>query len=223
MNKKIFLLEDDLTLNETIVEYLESLDYDVISSYDGNDALDKLYENNFDILLLDVNVPNVNGFDILKSLREQDIQTPAIFITSLNSMTDVESGYESGCDDYIRKPFSLKELSLRVETIIKREFFHKNDSNVKIDENISYNTSNDTLVIDNKNIQLNNKDAKLLKLFLKHIDEILSHETIYSALWEYDEEVSETALRTYIKNLRKYLGKNKIVSIKKLGYKFTTK
>jgi len=223
MKKKVFLLEDDLTLNETIVDYLEDIGFEVISTYDGYSAQDKIYEQNFDILLLDVNVPDINGFDILKGLRENDIGTPAIFITSLNSITDVENGYESGCDDYIRKPFSLKELSLRIESIVKREFFHKNDSNIKIDEDIFYNTSNDTLIIEKQEIQLNNKDAKLLKLFLKHKDEILSHESIYSALWEYDEQISQSALRTYIKNLRKYLGKEKIVSIKKLGYKFTTK
>ncbi len=223
MKKKIFLLEDDITLNETITEYFEDLDYEVLSVYDGYEAEEKIYEQKFDILLLDVNVPDINGFDILKGAREQEINTPAIFITSLNSMVDVEEGYESGCDDYIRKPFSLKELQLRVETIIKREFFHKKDDTVKIDENISYNTSNDTLTINNEQIQLKNKDAKLLKLFLQHEDEILSHEVIYNNLWGYDEEASETALRTYIKNLRKYLGKEKIVSIKKLGYKFTAK
>jgi len=223
MKKKIFLLEDDVTLNETIVEYFEDLEYEVISAYDGYEAQDKIYEQGFDILLLDVNVPDINGFDILKEAREQNIATPAVFITSLNSMVDVEEGYESGCDDYIRKPFSLKELQLRVETIIKRGFFHQKDDSVQINEQISYNTTNDTLLIDGEQIQLKNKDAKLLKIFLQHKDEILSHESIYNSLWEYDEEASETALRTYIKNLRKYLGKEKIVSIKKLGYRFTTK
>jgi len=223
MKKKIFLLEDDITLNETIQEYFEDLEFEVIGAYDGNEALERIYETNFDILLLDVNVPDMNGFELLKEVRKQNIKTPAIFITSLNSMADVESGFESGCDDYIRKPFSLKELQLRVETIIKRGFFHQKDDQIQIEPNISYNTTNDTLSVDNDTIQLNNKDAKLLKLFLQHKDEILSHETIYTHLWEYNEDVSESALRTYIKNLRKYLGKERIVSIKKLGYKFTSK
>jgi DNA-binding response OmpR family regulator len=222
MAKKIFLLEDDLTLNETVVEYFEDLGYEVMSSYDGEDALDKIYEKHFDILLLDVNVPGINGFDILKQIREQEITTPAIFITSLNSMVDVESGFESGCDDYIRKPFSLKELQLRVETIIKRGFFHTNEQSIKIDDSISYDSSSDTLMVDGETIQLKNKEAKLLKIFLQNKQQILTHEVIYNQLWEYDEEPSETALRTYIKNLRKYLGKEKIVSIKKLGYKFTS-
>ena len=222
MKKKLLLLEDDITLNETIVDYFESLDYEIISVYNGSDALDMIYEKNFDLLLLDVNVPDIDGFEILKSIRKSNNTTPAIFITSLNSMDDVEDGYESGCDDYIRKPFALKELKLRVETILKRGFFHSNATKVEIDKNIYYDTASDILNVNDQEIQLKNKDAKLLKLFLQNKDKLVTHETIYSTLWEYDEEISESALRTYIKNLRKLLGKEKIVSIKKLGYRFTT-
>jgi len=223
MKKKLLLLEDDIALNETVIDYFQSLGYDIVPVYDGNSAQEAIYENSFDLLLLDVNVPDMNGFEILKNVREQDVTTPAIFITSLNSMTDVENGYDSGCDDYIRKPFALKELKLRVETILKREFFHNEGTKVKIDTDIYYDTHSDLLSIDGDEVQLNNKDAKLLKLFLKNKDTLLTHETIYSTLWEYGEDISESALRTYIKNLRKYLGKEKIVSIKKLGYRFTTK
>lgn len=223
MKKKLLLLEDDLALNETVVDYFEGLGFSVTPVYDGNSALDAIYENNFDLLLLDVNVPDINGFEILKTLREQGSTTPAIFITSLNSMRDLESGYNSGCDDYIRKPFALKELKLRVETILKRDFFHNKSDKIQVDVNIYYDTKSDMLTIDAEEVQLNNKDAKLLKLFLQNKDTLVTHETINATLWEYDEEVSESALRTYIKNLRKYLGKEKIVSIKKLGYRFTTK
>ena len=223
MKKKLLLLEDDIALNETISDYLESQDFIVTPIYDGNSALDTIYENNFDLLLLDVNVPDINGFEILKKSRKQGVLTPAIFITSLNSMSDLENGYDSGCDDYIRKPFALKELKLRVDTILKREFSHNENTKVEIDTNIYYEIQSDLLIVDNNEIQLNNKDAKLLKLFLQNRENLVTHETIYSTLWEYGEDISETALRTYIKNLRKYLGKEKIVSIKKLGYRFTTK
>ncbi len=223
MNKKLLLLEDDMALNETVTDYLESLSYDVISVYDGNSAVEAIYENSFDLLLMDVNVPDMTGFEILQNLREDDVTTPAIFITSLNSMVDLEMGYDSGCDDYIRKPFVLKELKLRIETILKRDFFHKKSDNIQIDTNIFYDISSDILHIDEKEIHLNNKDAKLLKLFLQNKDQTILHETIYSTLWEYNEDISQSAVRTYIKNLRRYLGKDKIVSIKKLGYRFTTK
>lgn len=223
MKKRLLLLEDDMALNETVVDYLENCDFEVTPVYDGNSAQDAIYENNFDLLLLDVNVPDINGFELLKNVREQGKNTPAIFITSLNSMSDVESGYESGCDDYIRKPFALKELKLRIDTILKREFFHNESDRVQIDANIYYDAKNDQLSVNDETIQLNNKDAKLLKLFLQNQNTLLSHETIYENLWEYGEEISESALRTYIKNLRKYLGKEKIVSVKKLGYRFATK
>jgi DNA-binding response OmpR family regulator len=223
MKKKLLLLEDDLALNETVVDYFEALGFSVTPVYDGSSAQDAIYENNFDILLLDVNVPDINGFEILKTLRDEGSTTPAIFITSLNSMCDLESGYDSGCDDYIRKPFALKELKLRVETILKREFFHNTSDKIEIDKNIYYDTKNDMLTINGEQTQLNNKDAKLLKLFLQNKDTLVTHETIYDTLWDYGEDVSESALRTYIKNLRKHLGKDKIVSIKKLGYRFTTK
>lgn len=223
MNKKLLLLEDDLSLNETVVEYFESLGYDMVSVYDGFSAQDVIYEQQFDLLLLDVNVPDMNGFELLADIRKREITTPAIFITSLNSMVDLEKGFDSGCDDYIRKPFALKELQLRVETILKRDFFHNNDSRITIDKDIFFDTNANTLYRDGKEIQLNNKEVKLLTLFLKQQNQIIAHETIYMHVWDFDETPSESALRTYIKNLRKYIGKEKIVSIKKSGYKFTAK
>ncbi len=218
--KKILLLEDDITLNETVTEYLEELDYDVQSVEDGLEALDKIYEDSYDILLLDVKVPQMNGFDLLKEVRNRDIATPAIFITSLNSINDLSLGYESGCDDYIRKPFALKELRMRVETILKREFFHHSSEKIVISDNAHYSIDSNVLYINEKEVTLNNKEAKLLKLFLQNLNQVISHERIYDSLWNYDETYSEASLRTYIKNLRKILGKEKIVSIKKQGYKF---
>ncbi len=218
--KKILLLEDDPTLNETVVEYFEDLGYLIDGIEDGLDALDKIYENSYDILLLDVKVPQMSGFDLLKELRNRDIATPAIFITSLNSIDDLSEGYESGCDDYIRKPFALKELLVRVESILKRDFYHNGSEKIEISKNIYYDINSNMLYIDEKIETLNNKEAKLLKLFLQNIGQILSHDRIYDSLWDYDETYSEASLRTYIKNLRKILGKEKIVSIKKQGYKF---
>ena len=220
--KKLLLLEDDMVLNETITDYLTIEGYEVVCLYDGDSALDTIYEHNFDLLILDVNVPGINGFELLKQIRDMDITAPVIYTTSLNSMDDVEEGFVSGCDDYIRKPFALKELKLRIETLLKREFYHTKTDLITIDKNINYSPTTDILTINGEVTQLINKEAKLLKLFLQHKDKTLSHEQIYTTLWEYDEQVSESALRTYIKNLRKLLGKDRIVSIKKLGYRFTS-
>lgn len=217
----ILLLEDDMNLSETVCEFLESKNYRVTAVYDGEEAEIAIYERPFDLLLLDVNVPGLSGFELLKKIRKASNVTPAIFLTSLNALEDLEHGYESGCDDYLRKPFALKELLFRIETILKREFFHSPKPRLSITEHIEYDALTNTLFIENKAVVLQNKEAKLLKLFLQKKNEIISHEMIMSHLWEYEEEGSDDTLRTYIKNLRKIIGKETIVSIKKLGYKFT--
>jgi len=218
---KILLLEDDANLNETITEFLEEQGYDVVSLYDGLDAQEKLYESKYDLLLLDVNTPGINGFDLLKESRKEGMVAPAIYITSMDSIDDLEKGFESGCDDYIRKPFVLKELQIRVETLLKRGFFHESKELMQISKNIAYDIRNNALIIDREFVSLGHKESKLLKLFMKNDGEVVAHERIYSHLWDFDEVPSDTALRTYIKNLRKIIGKERIVSIKKQGYKFS--
>jgi DNA-binding response OmpR family regulator len=220
---KILLLEDDANLNETVTEFLEENGHQVISVYDGYEAQEKLYESKYDLLLFDVNIPGIDGFKLLKEAREGDVVAPAIFITSLDSVDDLEEGYKSGCDDYLRKPFELKELLIRVETLLKRGFFHEAKDLIQIDTSIMYDIKNNELVVNGNSVSLGNKESKLLKLFMKAEGEVLAHERIYEHLWDFDEEPSDTALRTYIKNLRKIIGKEHIVSIKKQGYKFIIK
>jgi len=222
MKRKILLLEDDITLNETVVEYLQECDFEIVSLYDGEDAYTKIYEEKFDLLLLDVNVPSLNGFELLENLRKEKINTPVIFITSLNSMDSFEKGFNLGCDDYIRKPFELKELLIRIESILKRGYFHSVDTKVNIVDDIYFDTSTNLLFKNDEEIKINNKETKLLKLFLQNQDQILSHEQIYEYVWDYDEQSSDFSLRTYIKNMRKIFGKERIISVKKLGYRFTT-
>jgi DNA-binding response OmpR family regulator len=219
---KILLLEDDANLNETVTEFLEDEGHEVVSVFDGYEAQEKLYETKFDLLLLDINVPGIDGLELLKESRDEGVVAPAIYITSMDSVDDLEKGFASGCDDYIRKPFALKELLIRVETLLKRNFFHEQKELMPISENILYDIRNGELVIDGEYVTLGNKESKLLKLFMKTQGEVLSHERIYKHLWDYDEEPSDSALRTYIKNLRKIVGKENIVSIKKQGYKFVT-
>ncbi len=218
--KKILLLEDDVNLSETIEEFLIEEGFAVEAVYDGQSAEECIYEKSYDLLLLDVNVPSPNGFELLKSSREQGKTTPAIFITSLNSTEDLSKGFESGCDDYIRKPFVLQELLLRINNIVKRNFYHNPNETLKVDENLSYDVKADELLENGKKVALHNKEKLLLKLFLQHVNEQISHEVIYQHLWGFDEEPSDDALRTYIKNLRKVIGKERIVSIKRYGYKY---
>jgi len=220
MKAKLLLLEDESGLNETITEYLQEQGFNVTSVYDGDDAQDKIYEHEFDLLLLDVNVPGVDGFTLLRSARVSGTKTPAIFLTSRSSLVDVEDGFESGADDYLRKPFALKELLLRIENLLKRHFHHDNSSRIELGEGLVYDTATLSLVKDGEQIILSDKESRLLKLFIQRRDELIVHEVIREQLWDFDEEPSDDALRTYIKHLRQLLGKDRIVSHKRLGYQF---
>ena len=216
---KILYLEDDIALSETIEEFLEDEGFEVISVKDGQKALDTIYTQNFDLFLLDVQVPKINGFELLKSIKEANIQTPAIFTTSLNSIDDLSKGYEYGADDYIKKPFELKELLFRIKAVLKREF-KTNSHIINIDENINFDINTHELTIYNEVHTLNQKESSLLKLLLKNKNQCVTFDMIFEYVWTFDEQNNHDSLRTYIKNLRKYLGKNRIKNIKKQGYIF---
>ena len=218
---KLLLLEDDISLNETLHEYLEGHGYDVVSVYEGFSAEEKIFEESFDLLLLDVNVPEVDGFSLLKKVRAEGINIPAIYMTSRNAMTDVENGYESGGDDYLRKPFELKELLLRIQSILRRNFFHHPSERLEIGVGLSYDVQRNRLYLHDEAVSLGDKESRLLKLLIQHQGEVVLHEAIREFLWDYDETPSDDALLTYIKNLRKTIGKERIVSHKRRGYQFS--
>jgi len=215
---KILYLEDDINLSETVEEFLVDEGFEVTCVYGGDEAIEVIYKQNFDLFILDVNVPSINGFELLKTLRDANIQTPAIFTTSLSGIDDLAKGFDSGGDDYIKKPFLLKELLFRIKALLKREF-KTQASLINISDKITFNTQTNELLIDNKQTVFHSKELLLLKLLLKHCNEAVTFENIYQNVWSYDEIHSEMSLRTYIKNLRKHLGKDKILSIKKIGYK----
>lgn len=219
---KILLLEDDLILNEIIEEHLVLQDNDVISTFSGYEAQNYLYSETFDLLLLDVNVPDINGFELLKELRAQNIKTPAIFITSLNMADDMQKGFESGCDDYIKKPFDLKELDLRINNI--KRFFNISPQNITIiDEKISLDNENLTIINENKKIQITKKESEVLLYLIKNCSKIVSIEELTLNLWAYEDSPTASTIRTYIKNLRKFIGEDKISNIRGVGYRFNKK
>merc|ERR1711879_200498 len=166
MGMKILLLEDDTLLNEIIEEFLEELDYEVVSTFDGQEALEVIYEESFDLLLLDVNVPSLNGFDLLKRLKESLIDIPTIYITSLHTSKDMEKGFKSGADDYIKKPFHLSELELRINNI-KRLRQIERSGIIKLNENISYNHDTKFIRVENIETHLSKTEAKVFEYFPK--------------------------------------------------------
>ena len=200
---QILLVEDDETLSELISEYLSEQGYDVTVRADAKAALDTAYEQNFDILILDVKLPKGDGFSLLRELWRLGDDTPAIFTTSLNALQDLEIGYKSGCDDYLKKPYELKELLLRIQILIKRKFSHVNDEFIELNDGYKFYPSSKTLRQNGQIVSLSNKESELLALFLENKNALLSKEAIVEKIWNYGEEPSELSLRGYVKNLRR--------------------
>lgn len=214
---KILLLEDDLMLSEVIVEHLE--DYEVKAVYDGVEAEDVLYEERFDLLLLDVNVPLLNGFELLKNLRESGNNTPAIFITSMNTSKDVLEGFELGANDYLKKPFEMIELKARIDNI-KRQFKIDESDVFKISNECTYDFSRYLLEVKGEKIKISKKEGEFLAYFLKHRGKVISSDELMVNVWSYDTAPSSATLRTYIKTLRKHLGEGCIATLRGVGYVF---
>ncbi|AAP78253.1 response regulator transcription factor [Helicobacter hepaticus] len=219
MSAKILLLEDDFVLSEILLEFLQEQGYNVRLCDNAKDALDCAYEQYFDLWILDVKVPQGNGFDVLKELRECGKDTPAIFITSLDRIDDLHNGYKVGCDDYIKKPFELLELQCRINTLLKRPFLHTHKDFIILPNGFKFGILTQ-LLYDKSGIviPLTQKESLLLSLLLQHKGSYVSQEIIFDTLWEYEQEPSEMSLRVYVKNLRKILGKDSILNQRGRGY-----
>lgn len=219
MTANILLLEDDQQLSDTIKQFLNYQGYDVFCAYDGLQAQNIVYEKHIDLMLLDIKVPQQNGFDFLQGLRNNGVQTPAVFITSLNSVEDVTRGFDIGCDDYIRKPFALKELLVRIEALLRRRY-STHEKKITLSDGFLFDIKENLLTKDNQRVPLKTKEAKLLSLFLECPNELLNYDKIFERLWDYDEEPSAGSLRAYVKTVRSFLGKDNIETIKNIGYRF---
>lgn len=216
---KILLLEDDLILNEIIEEHLNSQEYEVISVFTGLEAQDLLYSQKFDLLLLDVNVPILSGFELLKELRQKEIYTPAIFLTSLNQVDDIEKGFKSGCDDYIKKPFELKELDIRINNI-KRLFLINPNNLIEISKDIFLDKKNLMIKKEQNHIHITKKECEVLEYLINNNTKIVSINELSLNVWAYEETPISSTIRTYIKNLRKILGDEYIINLRGVGYRF---
>jgi len=216
---KILLLEDDIILNELVEEFLISLGHTITCEFDGMEALNTIDEDSFDLLLLDVGIPTLNGFELLSELRERQNLTPTIFLTSLSDIKSLEKGFSLGCDDYIKKPFELKELEIRINYIKTIKQIDLEDV-ITINDKYKYDFLNSMIIEENKKTVLSNKESKILEYFIKNKNRTISFEEIINNIWEYDTTPSNATIRTYIKNLRKTLDETIIVTIKGLGYKF---
>lgn len=215
---KILLLEDDSLLNEIIVEHLELKGHEVRLATDGLQAEDYALNEHFDMWIFDVNVPRLNGFELLKGLRAVNTTTPAIYISALNQSESVMKGFDCGADDYLKKPFDLLELDARITYIQKR--LGLDQTLIKISDTTHVNVQSRILTVDNKEFKLSFKEMILLQFFVTHKNVIHSHETLCSVVWKDEEIPTDTALRTYIKKLRQALGKEAITTLHGQGYQY---
>ncbi|SFP87687.1 response regulator transcription factor [Hydrogenimonas thermophila] len=213
----ILLLEDDTMLAELIKEHLEEQGNAVDHFIDGEEAEDAILSKKYDLLLLDVNVPSINGFELLKSMRERKDMTPAIMITSRNSSIDVKEGFEYGCDDYIKKPFEFEELDARIEHIVRMFRIGENEV-IKISDNILFYPALHKLEVLSEPIALTPKASEILHYLYKNRDRIVSREELTQNLWVYDEIPTDATIRSYIKTLRKYI--SNIITERGVGYGF---
>jgi len=211
---KILLLEDDVVFAESMVELLESDGFEVYHVDDGEKALDATYNSDFDIYLFDVNVPLLDGFDLLGSLRDSGDATPTIFLTALTDIASLSNGFEVGADDYIKKPFEFDELLIRINAILKKQFNMKKDE-IKIGK-FSYFVEKNELHREDGFISLTPNDLKLTELFFKQADRTLTKEFLIDELYE-GKDMGSGILRVYINKLRK-IGLP-IVTMKGVGYR----
>jgi len=212
---EILLLEDDTLFGETLVDFLENEGFGVLHCREANEAIEATYAKRFDLYLLDVNLPGMNGFELLKQLRESGDETPAIYITSARDKEALAKGFGSGADDYMKKPIDLEELRLRIEAHLRRK---QHVGKVRVGEFL-FDMERLVLYRGDEPVALPKKLAELLGLFLRNRGEVVSTEEILREI--YGEEAPGTGpLRVYITKLKQLFGKDAIVNIRGIGYCF---
>ena len=215
LKMKILLLEDELMLNSAITEYLTNIGHMVTSFSDGQDVLDNV-DTSYDLLILDVNVPTINGFDILKTLNTKNIFVPTIYITALIDIEDITKAYDLGCREYIKKPFHLEELGIKINQILKKD--QKSTSHMKLSENYSYSKTTKTLYFNNEAQSLTKKQLEIIHILALNINMIVDFERFRVDVWD-AEDIDNPTIRAEISRLKKVLKEDFIKNIRGLGYK----
>jgi DNA-binding response OmpR family regulator len=215
---KVLLLEDDLLFADTLVDLLEDNGFDVTHSPNGQSALDKTYSNKFDLYLLDINVPIIDGITLLKELREANDNTPTIFLTSHKDKDVLKNSFISGADDFVTKPFDTDELLFRINALLKRV----NSKKVECIELLCHNETLKRISYDNVELELSKKEYELLLLLMQHVNSTVPKDLILQELWSSGESVSDGAVRVYINRIKQLLPKMSIENIRGIGYKLVS-
>lgn len=223
---RILLVEDEENIREVVKLNLELEEYEVITSDNGKDALKKIEEQHFDLLILDVMLPEVDGFQICEQVRLSNMDVPIMFLTAKDASLDRINGLKKGADDYLTKPFHLEELLLRVNNLIKRSSKSpENTPKIYTFGNNKINFITFEAETSNGSFNLTKKEVKLLKLLIDRKNEVVSRQQILQSVWGYDVYPSTRTIDNFILSFRKYFEENPrepkhFLSIRGVGYKF---
>lgn len=214
---KILLLEDELMLKSSIVEYLETLGHKCVAFLNGEEARESFTDNCYDLLIFDINVPDLSGLELLKHLKNNNCNTPVIFISAMVDIENITEAFDLGASDYIKKPFHLKELALRVQKI-SNEIDHTKREHILLSPNYSYIKKDNKLLYNNTEQVLTKKQHSIIECLCQNIGTIINFDIFREYAWGSDL-VSDATIRAEISRLRKVLKEDFIQNHKGVGYK----
>lgn len=226
MPTKVFYVEDELFLGKIVKESLESRGYEVVMESDGAKATELFKKTTPDICILDIMLPNKDGFAIADEIRELNEEVPIIFLTAKTQTEDVVKGFSMGGNDYIRKPFSMEELIVRIQNLLRNKADGPqkiNGDNVTIGKKYRFQVHRQVLSNDKEDRKLSFRESELLKLLYEHRERIIDRKDILILLWGNDSFFNSRNLDVYITKLRGYLKDDpalEIITIKGIGYRF---
>ena len=199
---KILLVEDDLSLSNSIFDFLDDF-ADVMQVFDGEEGLYEAESGVYDLILLDLMLPEKDGFQVLKELREKGVSTPVLIMTAKESLDDKGHGFELGADDYLTKPFYLEELKMRIQALLKRSGKY-NDNTLSYEE-LTVDNSTNTTIANGKEVELLGKEFDLLVYFLQNQNVILPKSQIFDRIWGFDSDTTISVVEVYVSKIRKKL------------------
>ena len=198
---RILVVEDEKSLNEVIVKRLEYDHYGVDWCYNGKDALDNILITEYDAIILDIMLPELNGYEVLKTMRSKNIDTPVLFLTAKDSIEDRVKGLDSGANDYLTKPFAFEELLARIRVMLRKD--SNSSGNVFTVANLTVDTNSHSVFRDDIPIKLSKREFTILEYMIRNRGKILSKDKIEQHIWNYDYEGGSNVIEVYIRYLRK--------------------
>lgn len=215
--KKILVVEDDIKINELIIEFLKSEGYEVDSSFDGLSGYSKFKEDKYDLVILDIMMPKLDGYGLCNLIREES-DVPIIFLTALSEAEDEIKGFDAMADDYITKPFSFNVLIKRVEAVLRRSEKTNNLKKELSFGNLYINLNTYKVYIDNKEVEFTLKEFNILNILIEFYPNVVSREILMDKVWGYDYYGDMRVIDAHIKNIRKKISYDYIGTVKGVGY-----